>query len=574
MSTHNPVIADSTSGLVRRVRGKGLSIKAAAAVIFQHWEKPVLGSDVCSRKIPFEHECDKFDYIIVGGGPAGSIVANTLAENDPACKILILEAGEAAPDTPLINEPKYWTKIQEDPTLEWGYISTYQKGLYGRAIPLPRSKGLGGCTIHNSLMWVRGGKESYNNWEKAYGCKGWGWNDVLPYFKELEKEITVVVGDPAKDDPWTVALLGAGTGSQLGMPVNPNFNNDLGNEKGVSYNQYTIKHHKRENIYDVYIKGKYVPNVTVLCNTFVSRVLLKTDEKLKKAYGVEFRSANEPGGPVTVVHARKEIIMTAGVFGTPQILMRSGIGIKKDLKEAGISCILDMPGMGQSLCDDLFIAVTYKTELELPGKFVDYGIGGVIMFPEKNNIEITVQSNMMPGLYNIPDDWKPGFQVGADCHKSKSRGYMKLDPKNVEGLPIIEMNYLAEEEDLEQCIEAVRQVRQIGSSNKLKDWKPTEVMPGPKVQTREEIAVFVRGTAISTMHPSGTCRMGAQGLDTSKMPPVVDPSTLKVYGCEGLRIMDNSAFPDNPHGNPAAAVFVIALKGANMIIAESAKKQT
>ena len=558
---------------MRRVRGKGLSIKAAAAVTFQHWESPVLGSTIACRPTPHESECEEFDYIIVGAGPAGSIVANKLAKHNPCAKILMLEAGKAPPDTSLINDPKYWMKIQEEPQLEWGYVSTYQKGLYGRAIPLARSKGLGGCTIHNSLMWVCGGKESYDNWKYKYGCDGWSWDDLLPYFKQLEKEITIATGDPSKHTKWTEALIKAG--EMTGMCFNQNFNNNGGDKKGVSYNQYTIKDGKRENIFDLYIKREYLPNITVRCNAFVSRVLLSKGTPIK-AYAVEYHATTEPHGPITCIKARCEIIMTAGVFGTPQILMRSGIGIKEDLRNAGIVPVHDMPGMGQSLCDDLFVAVTYKTELKLPETFVDYGIGGVIMFPEENNIEITVQSNTMPGLYNIPNDWKPGFQVGADCHMSKSRGYMKLDPENVEGLSIIEMNYLMDEEDLKQCIKAVHQVRQIGSAETLNPWKPTEVMPGPNIKNEdtEALAAFVRGTALSTMHSSGTCRMGAQTAQyyhASKTPPVVDPSSLKLYGCDGLRIMDNSIFPENPHGNPAATVFVIALRGADMIINDAMK---
>ena len=513
-------------------------------------------------------DSNMYDYIIVGAGPAGSIVANTLYSNNSALKILVLEAGVAPPDTEIFTDPKYWTKIQEYPEYEWAYTSTYQKNLYGRSIPLPRSPGLGGCTIHNSLMWVRGGKQTYQNWEGKYGCEGWGWNDMVPLFESLEKKIFI------RNVPWPHPFVNACilAGEETGLSFNINYNNNEGKEIGVSYNQYTISEDgKRENIFDVYLKD-LSDQIDVKCSKLVDKVLLKEgqSEGTWEAYGVECYSK---GSRTPEYYGAKcEVILTAGVFGSPQILMRSGVGRRQDLEVAGITCKVDSQGMGRNLVDDIFMAVTYTTEKEIPDGFTEFGIGGVIMFPPVNNIEITVQSNSMPGLYNIPKAWERGYQIGADCHHAKSRGYMTLNPEKPLGLPIIEMNYLDKHLDLQQCIEAIRQIRQVGETNALAGWGPKEVMPGSDVKSDEALAAYIRGTAISTMHPSGTCRMGPQQnftFEDDDYPPVLDSRTLKVFGCDKLRVMDNSVFPENPQGNPAAAVFAVALKGAQMIIIDN-----
>lgn len=552
----------SSSGLLKRTRGKGISKNVAQTLAIKLNEEPPKFPKASSAVvIPDRHY---YDYIIVGAGPAGSIVANKLYAKNGQLKILILEAGVAPPQDPVFD-PRYWVKIQEYPQYEWGYASTYEKGLYGRAIPLPRSPGLGGCTIHNSLMWVRGGKASYDRWKKEYKCDGWGWDDMLPLFDELEGKIKI--STVPKPHPLVDACIQAG--EETGLNYNVNYNNNEGNEVGVSYNQYTIKHGKRENIFDVYLKElSDAKKVDVKCNEFVNRVLLRECQGNDKweAFGVE--CLNKKSHEIEFYGARCEVILTAGVFGSPQILMRSGVGRKEELEEASIECKVDSHGMGRNLADDIFMSVTYTTQEPIPVDFTVYGIGGVIMFPPENNTQITVQSNKMPGLYNIPESWEQGYQIGADCHLAKSRGYMKLDPKQPSGLPYIDMNYLDKEEDLQQCILAVKQIRQVGNAEALKSWGPVEVMPGPAIQSAEALAVYVRGTAFSTMHPSGTCRMGPSedSISNDSYPAVLDSNTLKVFRCEKLRVMDNSVFPENPQGNPAAAVFAVASKGAQMII--------
>ncbi len=552
---------------MKRTRGKGISRNVAATVAIKENEVPL--PQVKITKIP---DSNYYDYIIIGAGPAGSIVANKLyqaaSKMQSQIKILVLEAGIAPPeDDKIFTDPRYWTMIQENPKYEWGYASTYQAGMYGRSIPLPRSPGLGGCTIHNSLMWVRGGKTAFDHWENVYKCAGWGWDKMVPLFKELEQKIDIV--EVPKPRVLVDNFIQAGLDAHMGMTFNMNYNNDDGNETGVAYNQYTIKDAKRENIFNVYLKDLSDKKlVDVKCRKFVEKVLLKQSPSNNEweAFGVA--CIDKVSRKPELYGARREVILAAGVFGSPQILMRSGVGRKEDLENAGVSCLIDSRGMGQNLIDDIFMAVTYTTGVKIPNDFSVYGISGVIMFPPQNNIEITAQSNNMPGLYNIPESWSQGYQIGADCHLAKSRGYMKLDHAQITGLPIIEMNYLENDDDLQQCIEAVRQIREVGRAKPLEKWKPVEVMPGPKVTSKEALEAYVRGTSLSTMHPAGTCRMGPnQDISIEgSYPPVLDSNTLKVFGCNKLRVMDNSVFPANPAGNPAAAVFAVALKGANMII--------
>ena len=510
-----------------------------------------------------------YDYIIVGAGPSGSIIANKLHSANRQLKILVLEAGIAPPKTALFTEPKYWTLIQEQPQYEWGYATTYQKGLYGRSIPLPRCHGLGGCTIHNSLMWVRGGKESFESWETKYGCKSWGWDDLLPLFHELEEKIKI--REVPKPRPLVDDFIKAG--EEVGLQFSSNYNNDDGNKTGVAHTRYTISEDgKRENIYDVYLKELSNQNVVdVKCHRHVNSVLLRKCNEWE-AYGVQ--CYNKESCKPEYYGAKREVILTAGVFGSPQILMCSGVGRQQDLEEAHIECKVDSPGVGQNLMDDIFLPVTYTTRKKIPEDFNLFGISGVVMFPSENDILITVQGNNMPGICNMPESWaEQGYQIGADCYLAESRGFMKLDPLRPTGLPIIDMKYLDKDKDLQQCIKAISQVREVGQTEALKHWGPQEVIPGPGVTSKEALEAFIRGTGTNTTHhPSGTCRMGPDPNDCINgiFPPVLDSRTLKVYGCSNLRVMDNSVFPENPRGNPAAAVFVVALKGAEMLIKDMA----
>ena len=527
------------------------------------------GASTTSTAIPEENF---YDYIIVGAGPSGSIVARKLYEADSRLKILVLEAGTVQPQDPIFTNPKNWTMIQNIPEFEWGHATTYQKGMYGRSFALPRSPGLGGCTIHNSQLWVRGGRKAFDRWEELYGCKGWGWNDVLPLFHQLES--TLNVKEVPKPRPFADSCIQAGLES--GIDFTSNYNDDAGKQTGVAYTQYTIlEDGRRENIYHIYLKqladeGK----VEVRCNQFVKRVIFSGAHEIKASGVVSF---NTESRKQELFGARREVILTAGVFGSPQILMCSGIGRREHLEEASVECLVDSRGVGMNLHDDIFLPVVYKTREEVPDSFMVHGIGGAVIFPPENNTEITIQTNKMPGLFFVPKEWLQGFQIGADCHHPTSRGFMKLDPKNIYGLPIIDVNYLDSEEDVEQCVRAIKQIREIGETEALKKWGPVEVMPGPEVTSDSALRVFVRGTAQTAMHPAGTCRMGPQANPGSQNglppggvppPPVVDSDTLKVFGCEGLRVIDNSVFPENPHGNPAAAVFTVALKGAQMIIRE------
>lgn len=428
-----------------------------------------------------------------------------------------------------------------------------------------RSRGLGGGT---SLMWMRGGKETFNEWVSKHSCEGWGWNDVLPYFKELEKEIGIVTADPSVgSDEWSEALLAAGKANSMHYT---SFSDDAGTHHGVGYTQFILKDGKTQNMYDVFLKHKSLPNVTVRCNAFVTHVLMAQNGCTNTAYGVHYRPTSNPCGPFSAVRARREVILTAGVIATPLILMRSGIGNHKILRECGIEPLVDLPGVGHNLTDDIAVSLTYTTERELPQEIEELGVSSVVMSPPNNAITIVAHSNTIPGLWNMPESWKPGFQLLAICHSTRSRGYVRLDPNNLEGSPIIETNYLAEKKDVKQAVKALQQLRAIGQSESLKPWKPKEVRPAEKIYSKEGLEAYARGMVYGAMYPAGTCRMGSiQGsLEKSISPPVVDPATLKVYGCERLRVMDSSVLPSNPHGLPGATVLVVALKGARILMKE------
>lgn len=417
-------------------------------------------------------------------------------------------------------------------------------------------------------MWMRGTKEGFNEWVSKYSCEGWGWEDILPYFKELEKEIGVVTGDSSSvSSEWSEALLAAAKANSMHFT---NFGDETGLHRGVAYSQFTLKDGKTVNMFDVFVKRKNLPNVTVRCNSFVTHVLMASSGSTNVAYGAHYRPSNNPCGPFYAVRARKEVILTAGVIATPLILMRSGIGSHKTLRECGIEPLIDLPGVGCNLTDDVTVILTYATEKELPTEIETLGVSSVVMSPPNSSITIGAHTNTLPGVWNIPESWKPGFQLVAMCHGLKSRGFVKMDPNNLEGPPIIEMNYLTDKKDVKRAVDALLQLRDIGRSESLKFWRPKEVRPTEKISSKEGLEAYVRGTAFGAMYPAGTCRMGGieGSLDKSLLPPVVNPTTLKVYGCERLRVMDSSVLPSNPHGFPGATVLAVALKGACMLVKE------
>ena len=517
-----------------------------------------------------KRECT-FDYVIIGAGGNGSIVANKIAKANPDRSVLLLEAGEKPPDVNIdIWDPKNWVELQHDPTLEWPYMSTCQEAMYGRMVQLARCVALGGSTVHHSFLWVRGGKKSHDDWVNCYGCPGWGWDKLVPYFEKFEAELPGVIGDDAQDSDWEKALVAASV--KCGMPWKEDYNQ--ANQDGTSFiRYYPIKDGRRVTMYQIYIeepKNKTPPelqNLTVQSGAFVTRLLLEQRRTEHAVYAVQYTPYSDPqSGPVTTIKVSREVIMTAGAIGNPQILNLSGIGDPEELKRAGIKPIVELPGVGKNLVDDVFVINNYSTTKELPEGFMSNGIGGVINFVGK--FQITNQSTRMPGLFNIAEEWKPGFQIGMDVHEIKSRGYVHLDKENLYGVPIINLNYLKEEEDLDACVEALTMLRKVGNSAELNPWGPTEVMPRPEVKddNKEALRCYIRATSGTTFHYSGTCRMGTPDVGPFTSPPVVDPGNLKVYGFRNLRIMDASIFPQNPNGNPQATSYCVADIGAEMVI--------
>lgn len=560
---------------VHATRGRNIDARSAAA---RAYRRIALGKNKISadyhNKVQYlepgaiKHD-DSYDYVIIGGGGNGSIVASSLAKANPYASVLLIEAGQLpSEDVNDIWDPKNWVLLQSDPALEWAYLSTCQEAMYGRVVQLARCAALGGSTVHHSFLWVRGGRKSHDDWVKHYGCKGWGWDKLVPYFEQFEAELPGHVGDQAINSPWENSLVKAGV--ENGFPFKENYN--LADQNGTSYiRYYPIRGGKRVTLYQIFIEEPQqqgeLQNLTVIGGALVTRLLFHTRRGEKRVYGIRYIPYDDHSGPATTIKAIREVIMTAGAIGNPQILNLSGIGDPKELDDVGIKeTIVDLPGVGKNLVDDVFVINNYTTNKELPEGFMSNGIGGVINF--KGKFQVTNQSTRMPGLFNIPEEWKPGFQIGMDVHEIKSRGYVRLNKDNLYGVPIINVNFLKEEEDMDACVEALKILRKIGNSKELRDWEPKEVMPRPEVKddNTEALKCYLRGTSGTTFHYSGTCRMGVDGVGPFSTPPVVNPENLKVYGFENLRIMDASIFPQNPNGNPQATSYCVARIGAEMVI--------
>ncbi|KAL5457119.1 hypothetical protein EMCRGX_G034359 [Ephydatia muelleri] len=433
---------------------------------FKPTVRPVSATESFKNLKPSEKdipESETFDYIVVGAGPAGCIVAGKLAETNPNASVLLLEAGDVPPENPVLKIPRFWLLQQEDPSCQWGFMTTCQEGLFGRHVPILRTRCLGGG---NSLFWMRGAKETFNEWVSKSSRKRLVWS--LPI--------------PSVSSEWSEALLAAAKANSMHFT---NFGDESGSHHGVGYSQFTLRDGKTVNMFDVFIKRKNLSNVTVRCNSFVTHVLMAPNGSTNVAYGVHYRPSSNPCGPYCAVRARKEVILTSGVIATPLILMRSGIGNHRTLRECGIEPLLDLPGVGQNLTDDVTVALTYATEKELPVETEKFGLSNVVMSPLNSSITIGAHTNTLPGVWNMPESWKPGFQLVAMCHGLKSRGFVKMDPNNLEGPPIIEMNYLTDKKDVKQAVKAIEQLRNIGQSESLKSWRPKEVRPTEKICSKE-----------------------------------------------------------------------------------------
>jgi choline dehydrogenase len=536
--------------------------------------------------MPATKETASFDYIIVGAGSAGCVLANRLTASGRH-RVLLLEAG--GPDRNIwIHIPLGYGKLFSNPKVNWLYTTEPEPELDNRRVIQPRGKVMGGSSSINGLLYIRGQHEDYDHWRQL-GNAGWSFNDVLPYFRRAEDQERgadelhgvgghLKVSDVCEPHPLCEAFIEAA--QESGFPRNDDFNGAT--QEGAGYFQLTARNGRRWSTAVGYLKeAKRRPNLTVVANALAGQILFSG----RRAIGVEYRQ----GDATYTALANAEVIVSGGAFNSPQLLQLSGLGPAKILRELGIDVVADMPGVGADLQDHLQIRMLYRcTEPITMNDVINnwrhrYTAGLRYLLSRKGLLTIGA-GYAGAFLRTRPDLATPDVQfhflifsadaAGATLHpfpgfmasvcqlRPDSRGFVRIKSRDPAVAPAIQPRYLSARTDCDCVVDGLKLLRRVMNQPVMRRYIAEEHAPGEQCASDADLLAFARQTGTTVYHPTSTCRMGSD-------PNAVVDERLRVRGFEGLRVIDASIMPTVVSGNTNAAAVMIGEKGADMVLADA-----
>jgi choline dehydrogenase len=499
-----------------------------------------------------------YDYIVVGAGTAGSVIASRLTENRNT-RVLLIEAGSATA-LPEMETPGIWPTLLGS-SADWG-DSTVDQSFLGAPIYAPRGKALGGSSSINGLNFLRGHRSSYDAWVDQ-GAIGWGFDDLLPYFRRSETTVgrdttlrgtdgPLIVGPTPEPSPVVSAAL------QAAVEVGYSLADDIssGAEVGFGLSDANVHNGRRESAADVYLRPITARgNLTIITDAMVRRLIIHDGV----CTGVEYVF----GTRRTTAIATREVVLTAGAIGSAQLLMLSGVGPADHLSELGIEVELDLPGVGINLHDHPMSTVVYEHASPLPGNPENmYGQGVGLVHTRADQAGPDLQLLLISQPYrsqNLPGPAPDGgYAIGFSAMLPRSRGTVRLASGDHTVAPLIDPNYLGDVRDQRVMMSGLRVARAIGEADALTEWRGAEVQPGRALDGEDAILNYLRESLVVYFHYAGTCRVGTDDL------AVVDPD-LRVRGISRLRVADASIMPSPISANTNATVFAIAEKAAHLL---------
>ncbi|WP_341705043.1 GMC family oxidoreductase N-terminal domain-containing protein [Ferrovibrio sp.] len=537
-------------------------------------------------------QAGEFDYIIAGGGTAGSLLANRLSK-DPRNRVLLLEAG-GRDNWIWFHIPIGYLFAIGNPRSDWCFSTEPVPGLNGRSIGYARGKVIGGCTAINAMVYMRGQARDYDTWRQL-GLAGWGWDDVLPVFKSHEDHFAGgsalhgAGGEWRVEKPrlrWDLLDTVQAAGAEIGIPPVEDFN--TGDNEGSGYFQVNQRRGVRWSAATGFLKPVLSrPNLDMRLGAHIRRVITEEVDGSLRATGIEY----EQDGRVFTAKARAEVLLAAGAIASPQIMQLSGLGPAALLKDHGIGVRRDIPGVGENLQDHLQLRLIYKVQGVKTINEIDQSLfakamtgleyalfrtGALTMPPsqfglftrsspehETANVEFHIQPLSLD-KFGAPLHKFPAFTASVCNLRPTSRGSVRIKSADPRQAPAIQPNYLSTEEDRRVAVDSLKLTRRLAAAPALRKYSPEEYLPGPQVETEEQMVRAAGDLGATIFHPVATAKMGV-----ASDPLAVLDERLRVRGVRGLRVIDASAMPLITSGNTASPTLMIAEKGAAMVLEDS-----